>query len=344
MGSIICKNDLAFFDTLEKAYIEKDPVAAAQVVSTLQAFVNKPRTLVKKKIQAMRKQIQAVAVSTDFQILTKDAFNVTVEEDNFDLGYEPAFRQVTLGRGQDTWEIYNVVNGIHFFKVEEGQRIQVDEISGSLVRAAVDYYGGALGYTDRMIRYRKIPAMLDRAMLFRNKFWSNKADNHYLLLATAGAIAGQTTALQGAAADGSLRRNVKTINKAAFDLTDRLKDKGYGDMATAPLLMYANPFDEDAIEAAFRITTNAQGGAANSGEQITRRRIRRIYTYNSNIVSGSPLLVLPGQKIQKADAMQPTTFTAPKDPLTLNELQAVWAIYGAIVADSEQVQKLTLSL
>lgn len=336
MGNIAKKDNL-FFDTLFKAY-NGDVVAGQQVNIALQAFLMKPKTVLQKKIQAQA----GVGVSTDFEILTKDAFNVTVEEDNFDLGWEPAFRTVTLGRGQDAWEIYNVENGLTFRKVEEGQRIRVEGLYGDKITAYVDYYGGALGWTDKMIRFRKVPAMIDMAMIFRNKFWKNKADNHYALLAAAAAVAGQTTAYQGAAADGRLRRDIRTINLGIFTLTNRLKDKGYGDMANAPVLLYANPYDEDRIEAAFRALTSALAGTNNIGDQVTRRRVKRIYTYNSNIVSGAPILVLPKQKIQKADAMQPTTYTMPKDPLTLNELQAVWAIYGAIVGDTEQCQTITL--
>jgi len=329
---LIAKNDLAFTDMLFDAHVNNNLVAAQKIAVAMQAFLNKPKLIQRK--------IQAVGVSTDFAQLTKDSYNITLEEDNFDLGWEQAFRQVTLGRGQGSWEIYNVANGITFTKVEEGQRIEINKLSGTKTTAYVDYYGGAVGWTDNMIRFRKVPAMIDIAMAFRNKFWANKADNHYLLLAAAAAL--NVTAYAGAAADGQVRRDLQTINLAAFTLTNRLKDKGYGDMATAPLLLYANPYDEDRIEAAFRVITNSLAGTNNIGQQITKRSIKRIYTYNSNIVSGAPILVLPKQKSQKADAMQLTAFTAPKDPLTLNIHEARWAIYGATIADTDQCETITL--
>jgi hypothetical protein len=256
------------------------------------------------------------------------------------MGWEKAFRQVPLGKGQDSWEIYDVANSLTFVKVEEGQRIDVAGMTGTKTSAYVDYYGGALGWTDKMVRFRKVPAMIDKAQVFRNKFWANKGDNHYALIAAAAAL--NVTAYQGAAAEGRARRDIQTINSAAFTLTDRLKDKGYGDMANAPLIMYANPFDEDRIEGAFRVVSNALVSTNGISEQITARRITRVYTYNTNVVSGSPILVLPGQKSQKADAMQPTVYNQEQDALTLNKLQAVWAIYGAIMADTDQAQQLTL--
>ena len=40
--------------------------------------------------------------------------------------------------------------------------------------------------------------------------------------------------------------------------------------------------------------------------------------------------------------MQTTTYTEPKDILTLNEMQSVWAIYGAAIGDTDQFETVTL--
>jgi hypothetical protein len=345
----LARNDIELLNAVRDNYMKMaeggavDKVKLHKTRLALQAFVYKPQAIMKKKIQAMNKKVQAVGVSTDFPIITKESFNVTIESDNFDMGWEQSYRQVPLGKNQDSWEIYNVANSLTFYQVEEGQRIEVAGLSGSKATGVVDYYGGALGWTDKMIRFRKVPAMIQMAETFRNKFWVNKANNHYALLAAAAAL--NVTGYQGVAGNGRTRRDVLTINQAAFTLTNRLKDKGYGDMANAPLLMYANPFDEDRIEAAFRAVTNSMVqvlGNNEVAEQITSRRITRIYTYNTNVASGSPILILPGQKIQKADALAPTVYNQEQDILTLNRVQAVWAIYGAIVADTDQAQQLTL--
>lgn len=310
------------------------------VRAAMQAFVNKPATIYKKTIQAARQRIQAVAVSTDFDLMTTNAFNVTIEEDNFDMGWEAAFRDVPRDADKDHWEIGTVVNGVTFRKVQEGQRIQVDGMTGDRVLAYVDYYGGAIGFTDKMIRFRKLAQMFDIASGFRNKFFANKADNHYAILAAA--AAGNVIAYQGTGADTRIQRDILTLNLGAFTIGDVNKGKGYGDMANAPLLIYANPYDEDRIEAAFRAITADLVAGVQRGTAITRRPIRRIYTYNTNIVSGAPLLILPGRKIQKNDAMAPTTYVAPEDVLTLNRVQSVWAIYGAAIADTDQCYQLTL--
>lgn len=335
MKNIICKNDDLFFETLIEGFESNDLRKQNDCKVALQAFMGQPKKVMKKKIQA-------VGVSTDFAQVTADAFNVTIQENNFDLGYEKAFRSVPLGKNQDFWEIYDVVNTLTFYKVEEGQRIEAAGVSGSKAIAYVDYYGGALGWTDKMIRFRKVAAMLGMASIFRNNFFTNKANNHYALLAASVVATGFNTATQGAVADGRLQRNIQTLNQAIFTLTNRCLNKGYGDMANAPVLIYANPFDEARIEAAFRAVTANQASAGATAEQVTKRKVSRIYTYNTSIVAGTPLLVLPGQKIQKADAMAPTTYKNPQDILTLNYVQSVWAIYGAIVGDIDQIQSMTL--
>jgi hypothetical protein len=307
--------------------IEKSRVA-------LQAFHNKPTKI-------MQKKIQAVGVSTDFPIIDTPQWNVTIEMDNFDMGWELAYKNVSLSKGRLDWTIYNVANSLTFYKVEEGQRIEVANISGGKVKGECDYYGGAIGWTDKMIRAREIPAMIDLATIFRNKFFVNKANNFYALIAAA--ASNTTVNYQGAAADGVSRRIILTINQAAFQLGDTNKDKGYGDAANVPFILYANPQDEEAIEAAFRVTSGQLAAARENATSITGRRIKRVYTYNSNITAGQPVLCWPGQKAQKAEVMGPTTYTQEIDVLTLNRVQAVWSIYGGIIADTDQFLRFNLS-
>lgn len=309
-----------------------------KVRTALQAYLNEP-------VLRMKQKIQAEAVSTDFPVTIADSFNVTVQDSTFDMGWEQAFKLVPLGKNQDFWEIVTVSNALTFRVVEEGQRIEVAELTGERQLAYVDYYGGALGWTDKMIRYRKVAAMLNMMEIFRNNFWFTKAQAHYAILAAAAAA--NLTAWQGAAGLGQLRRDILTFNVAIAALANRNLNKGFGDIASAPILCYANPADEPRIEAVFAIKTNSMGNvitANSSANEITRTRpVKRIYTYDNNIVAGTPIIVLPGRQIQRADDMPPTTFRAPgKDPLTLSYWEAVWAIFGAVVGDTDQCGSLTL--
>jgi len=336
MSKYITNDDMQLIDAIQKAQKSGDVNLGNQIKVALSAFLCEPQKVVKKKIQAI-----GVGVSTDFEMVTTNAFNVTIQEDNFDLGYEKAFRTVPKDPDKDFWEICDVDNDLAFRLVEEGQRIPVEGMTGQLVQAYVNYYGGALGWTDRMIRYRKVAAMVDKAMIFRNRFWTNKANNHYLLLAIA--AAGTITAWAGVGADGQLRRDIQTLNLAAYTVANRNRNKGYGDTANARLILYANPLDRARIEAAKVALTNTTLGTGNGtvGQRLDWV-LETIYTFNANIDAGAPIMVLPGNRLQRVDDMAPTTFLKPKDPLTLNEMQAVWAIYGAAVADVDQCQQVTL--
>jgi hypothetical protein len=340
MVNTLTKDDNLFFDMLQSSLEKGDRNTGAKIQVALNAFMMKPKSEVVKKMQAM-KSIQAVASSTDFAKLVSDAFNVTIGAQAFDLGYEQVFKSVPLGTGQDTWDIYDVQNALSFHLIPEGNSIHLDELSGTVITAHVDYFGGGLGWTDKMIRYRKIAAMVDMASIFRNRFWSNKAANHYLLIAAAAALVANRTAWQ--AGTTTLLRDIATLNRAAFTLTNRLKDKGYDpqNMAAAQLYLYANPIDKTRLAAALTATRNTVIGAITLNQQVDWN-ITPIYTYDASVVTDHPVMVLPGNKIQRADDMQPTTFTAPKDPLTLNMLQTVWAIYGAVIADTEQVMRVDL--
>lgn len=340
MRGIICKDDKKFFEYLVSGVENKERDKLEQCEYALQAFFNEPQTRLEKQKKSIMAQNTGVSVSSDFPIITKESFNVTVQSQNFDMGYEKVFKLVPLGENQDSWEIYDVANCLTFMKVEEGQRIDVAGYTGSKVTAYVDYYGGALGWTDKMIRYRKVAAMLDLAETFRNKFWVNKANNFYALLAASGAL--NITPYQGAAGNGQLQRDIQTINQAAFALTNRCRNKGYGDTANAKLVLYFNPRDKNRILAAFNVTSSALATAGQTGVTINYM-IELVPTFNSFITAGSPLLVLPGQKLQRAEGMAPTPYGPELDLLSLNRVQSVWAIYGGIVADTDQVEQLTLS-
>ena len=304
---------------------------AIMLNAALLAFMKKPTQFQKK--------IMAEGVSTDLPIITKESFNTTLEIDNVDNFWELAYQKVPLGEKQDSWEIATLTNSLIHRKVEEGQRIQVDEITGSLIDAKVEYYGGALGWTDKMIRFRKLARMADAARIFRNKYFVTKGNVHYALLAAAAAIPANITAYQGVAGNGQLQRDIQTINQAAYNLANRNKDKGYGDTANSPQILYANPLLKNRINAAFAVTSNALAGAGQTGDTIGYN-IRIVYTFNS-FVETRPILVLPGRKIQRASALEATVFNAPQDILTLNITQAVWAIYGAIIGDTDQCEGIT---
>jgi hypothetical protein len=336
-----CANDEAFLALLAKGLDggSVDLKDQLKVKAALQAFVHKPVIEQENKIKEIKARIQAVASSTDFPVNATNLFNLIVDQANYDMGWQAAFRDVPKDAGKQFWEIATVHNGIIFRRIPEGGRIRVEEISGENVLAYVDSYGGALGFTDAMIRYRQLAIMFDKAIAFRDSFYLSKADNHYLLIWTAG----HAHILPWQAGATQLIRDLATINLASATLGNTNKDKGYGVTGQTPFILYANPFDEARIEMAFAQTATslAQGGIA--AAPITGRPIRRIYTYNRFIQQNHPILCLPGQKSQIHEELAPLTYNAPEDILTLNKMQSVWSIYGAAIADDEQFLQVDLA-
>lgn len=325
--------DSAFADMFHDAYVERDEAKMKTCLEVIQAFIAKPGAIAKKKIQA-------VAVSTDLVNSYGNAIDVITGAPNFDMGWEQAFKNITLMPGQDFWEIYDVTNGVTIKKIKEGGRVKIDKFEGASTLAYVDYYGGALGYTDKVVRFRKIQQMIDKAELFRNTYWVNKSNNHYVLLATAAAL--NPLAWQGTGTN-TLTRDIATINRAAFNILNRVKDKGYDpNIAGAQLLLYYNPLDASRMLAALAATTAMLAQQGITGAAVNFN-VKPVQTFNQYIVSGHPIMVLPGHKIQKAEAMSLTDFPMPKDPFTLNEAVAFWAIYGAAVADTDQCERLSLA-
>jgi len=290
----------------------------------------------------LRRSIQAssadgMATSTDFERVERQTMNLFIESDYFDNFWQAAFKPVTLGSGQDSWEIYNVENGLSFRKVAEGDRIDVAGLKGSKQTVYVDKFGGALGWTDEVIRFRKVPAMIDLMETFRNKYFANKASNHYTLI-TAGA--GATTAYQGAVSDTQVSRDIATINSAAYSIGNATKDKGYNNRGYVIYL-------PESLRSRITNAINVSGkqvvlpGATVNGSLLDtiNYNVTPYFTFDSNITGTDGYMVLPGNKNQRSDVMLPTSFT-DKDILSFQNIQAVWSYYGAAIGDTDQVRKV----
>jgi hypothetical protein len=334
---ILAKDDSAFFDLVEQAVEKKDAIAAKKIQVALQAFFTEPI----RKIEDNKKKIQAISVSSDFPQMLGESHVAIIGKDSFDLGYEEAFQNVPPTKGKNFWSVVAGTNSLTFQKVAEGGQIQAAGKTGSKVYFFVDKYGGALGNTWEAREFREIFTMIQEAEIFRNKHYSMKSNVFYALLEAAAGTNAATA--YDVTADGQLRRDIATINTAIYTLTYRLRDKGYGDMANAPIIIYANRILEPRFSAALKAATNSQANNEGRAVEITSRPIKMVYTYNTAIQSNRPIAVLPGRTVTKMDYMMPTTFKAEIDPLTLNELTAVWSCYGGGIGDSEQAQHFIMS-
>jgi hypothetical protein len=293
-----------------------------------------------------KKIIQAFSGSSDLPQLTMDVFNVTQAVPNFDTLWQAAFKGIPLRKGQLSWEIADVVTGFAFELIPEGGKVKFYGISGSKTDAKIQKYGMGIGITWEMIEGRKLYQFVDQMEGVRAKLNNLWADTHYGLLATA--ALGQAVAWQGVATDPIVERDIATINKGYETIGSACKDKGYGDTANSPMVVYASPLLKARIMQAFRATsadiiTGRQAGAASSkAGQVIEYAVTPKFTWNANIPSNKAVMVLPGNKVQNSVYLQELGLSE-RDIETLSELRTYWTAFGAIIADSQQTSELAFA-
>ncbi|HDL00810.1 MAG TPA: hypothetical protein ENH23_01075 [candidate division Zixibacteria bacterium] len=291
------------------------------------------------------KIIQAFSGSSDLPTLTKDVFNVTMAVNVFDSLWQNSFKGVPLMKGQLSWEIADVNTGFSFKLIPEGGKVEFYGISGSKTTVSIEKYGMGIGITWETIEGKKLYQFVDTMNATKaalNGLW---ADTHYGLL-----VAGAMTAVawQGAVGDPILDRDIATLNKGYETIGAVCKNKGYGDMANAPMLIYAPPGLTARINHALRATSQdvargrAPSVAGGVGGKTVDFPIKPYYTWNSALTANKGYMVVPGNKIQNSLYMQELAL-AEKDITTLSELKTYWTAFGAVVADTDQLAELSFT-
>jgi hypothetical protein len=221
----ITNNDNALLQILNKAIAEKDRKTLRHLNECALQFFMKPE-IAHRRIEEAK--MQGFTVTSDLSQPATAAWSVFLEQIQTDLNWQKAFEVVTLGENENSWEIHNVSNGLTFQKRAEGERLDVTGFSGTRATIYVEKRGGALGVTDEVKRFRKVYQLIQLAKIWRNRYWQNKRDEHYQLIAAAApAGSARVTAYQGVGTDTRASRVLATINAGAATLGNRNKDKGY---------------------------------------------------------------------------------------------------------------------
>lgn len=316
----------------------KDQVAV--IHKSIQAFIHKTGVMKDEKI------IQAFTGSSDLPVLTKDVFNVTNQVPNYDLNWQAAFKGVKLLKGQLSWEIGTVTSGATFKLIPEGEKVKYERFKGDKSTASVDKYAEALGISWETIEGRKLYKFIEQMEFTRAHLYNVWASVHYGLLATAGAL--NTVSWAGVATDPQIDRDIATINQAYQEVGSDNKNKGYGDTANAEMLIYALPNMKARINQALRATDSdilrgrPVGASSSKAGQTMEYNVKPLYTWTSSIAANKALLVLPGNKIQNAVYLRELALSK-QDIESLTELRTYWTVFGAVIADTDQVALLSFS-
>lgn len=285
------------------------------------------------------KIIQAFSGSSDLPTLTKDVFNVIQTVPNFDTFWQLAFKGVKLKKGQLSWEIADVASGLMFELIPEGEKVKFYGVSGNVVDAKINKYGAGIGVTWEMIEGNKLYQFVDLMGQVKAKLNDLWSDIHYGLLGTAAAT--NPIAYQLAGTDPILDRDIATINKGYETIGAACKDKGYGDTANAPMVMYCSPSLKARINQAMRVTTSEIVRSIGHG-QMVEYNVAAKYTWNSNVPTDKALMCIPGFKTQNAVYLQELGLSE-QDIATLSEMRTYWSAFGAIVADTDQFVELAFA-
>ena len=292
-----------------------------------------------------KKIIQAFAGSSALPVLTMDVFNVVQAIPEFDTWWQQSFRGVQLKKGQLSWEIADVAVGLTFELIPEGGKAKIYGVSGESTDAKINKYGAGIGVTWEITEGRKLYKfiqLMEQVRARLNNLWAN---THYGLLATAAALT--AVVWQGVVTDPIIERDIATINLGYETIGAAVKDKGYGDVANVPMIMYAQPALKSRIMQALRATSSdiivgRQAGAATSvAGKIVEYNVIPYFSYNSNITANKVIMVLPGWKLQNAMYLRELGLSE-KDIETLSEIRTYWTAFGAIVADTDQTVELSL--
>lgn len=312
-----------FPDTTER-------VKKARMFKTaVQAFMEEPKKVYREKVQAFLK-------SSDLPVPVTDTFQNFTDTTNYDMLWEAAFADVSNRLVNGRVEIVTSSENSVWRLIPEGHAVEVSTGSATLTDFEVSKFGAGIGWTQEMITRRQVGRMMDLAMDFRNRFWQDKADRHYTLLTNgSGNTLGDTGSTTAA--------NITDINTAAFTVLNAVKNTRNLPVSTN-LLLYAPVQARSIIDVALGQLSQAYNGST----KLVRYNITPMYTFNSNMPSTATgsvytcLMVIPGHKIQMAEAM-PVTFYNDTDVLSLTFIQTAFSFYGAIVADTNQIATFDLA-
>ena len=311
--------------------------ASGVIVKSVQAFIHgigQISPIIKEA------KIQAFQGSSALPVLTKDVFDNTMAVDNYDLLWQNAFKGIKLKKGQLSWEITDTASAIVFREIPEGGKVEFEKISGTSAVVNIKKYGAGIGITWETIEGRKLYKFVEQMEAARAALYTIWGSVHYGALATASTS--DQVAWQGTSSDRTIDRDILTINKGCQDNGSGNKDKGYGDMANAQFILYAQPAMRARINAALRcVNTQATSGTGIRGEVIDYN-ITPYYTFNASVLANKALLVLPGRKIQNSVYLRELGLSK-REIESLNELRTYWSAFGAVIGDTDQVYELSFA-
>jgi hypothetical protein len=291
---------------------------------------------VPQKNKELKAALQQFTTKGDFpdeimQVLEK--YHATSD---WDTGFEQIFdiRDFT-GTNQSGFDLLDVSSGLTFAKIAVGDKVKIYKMEGSKATVTFDRYGGGLGWDRTWFDDKQYWMIEDTAIEFRNKAYSDRANNFYALIDAISSA--QNMTWQGSSSDTQVIRDVKTLNAAALQILTDLKDSGYGITPNTTLIVLAPLALKPRVEAAL---ANLNQAVANSIRSVSYT-FRPIYTL---MLSSSTVYYVCAPKIKaKAGYRMDLTLFNMFDPLSYADTVVGWMRYGGAIGDINQFQRCATS-
>ncbi|MCW7460159.1 hypothetical protein ND856_18635 [Leptospira bandrabouensis] len=345
-----------FFEALEcmknpDADREKKLQACVKVNKAIAHFVERPKREMKKQLQAFKnsnrmRKLQAYnggVSSGDLPSIVQDNISVLMDSDvRIDGAHKALFDFTQSVESLDYFEIATLSNGIKFKKLAEGEKVPMYGLKGDWLQVPIEKDGAALVFPEEVIKWKKIWRVISIVKEFRFANFKKEADDFGTLLKLAGEIGANNSYFQAfdSASGTNEEKTIRTLNAAYVKLTQRLKDRPYGDMVRPEVVLLASPLRSDVLDVALNTLIQPTAGS----KLRINKPITVLYTWNEKLLPDptKALMVLPGRRLQWTEqgTMQNYNYA---DPLTLTYASAYYNWHGEGIGDSDQVLTVNLT-
>jgi hypothetical protein len=293
----------------------------------IQAYMERPVKKYQEKIQAFMK-------TTDLPDMVTRSFDTFYDVDNYDLLYQNAYKDVSglIEPSRSYWEIATIDTGVVWKLIPEGHSVTMEKVTGTRTTVDLIKLGCGISITDELIRFRRFTELVDLVEEMRRSYMQDLADRYYTLL-----VGASHTTIAASVGGTEIENDINSINGAAYDLLDGLKDTRNLPMSHE-VLIYITPQAQARVQRA--LGELSQSFAQSTGRVIYN--VRPLFSFNSNLPSAASgetyagIMCVGGFKSQSATLMGPTFYT-DEDILSLSYIRTCFSYIGGACADTNQI-------
>lgn len=308
--------------------------------SLFQHYTQRPERKIKAQLQAFKKQLQAfnnITTKEDLPVLLQNASKIFIDSNQtVDEFWRNLFEEVPNDPKVDFFEIYDITSGSTFKKMKEGEKVEIFGVSGSNVKVPIERFGGALGFTDDVIRYRKIWQVFDKSKKFRYDYYKTRSDVFGGLI-NAAVVSNGSGYRQAYDTTGAnqLEKDINTLNAAGQKMKAKLAGKPYANLTNPTFYLVFK--DNAGLRGRLNKVFKAVQSTSNS--YTLDWNIIPMPTENLSVSTTNDLyarLIFPNEKLQWTNQSELENYNVA-DFETLTYAMIYYSWMGAVVGDTDQI-------